>query len=136
MTEGPGPGMVDPRSATPLEKGKTEGKATEKKSFKDVLKSRPDNKDKDTEMGGVGPERRKVRQIRQKQKRQEKGQKQQSHLQNGCLPKTTENLTYEVTSHGIGNYIQHMKYHTLIGKFMGIWPSRNLSCFGSRLDGR
>ena len=28
-----------------------------------------------------------------------------------------------MTSPNIGNYIQNMKDHTLIGKFMGIWPS-------------
>jgi hypothetical protein len=42
---------------------------------------------------------------------------------NGCHACTTENPRYEVTSSSIGNYIQHMKDHTLIGKFMGIWPS-------------
>ena len=37
---------------------------------------------------------------------------------------TLETPRYEVTSPNIGNYIQNMKDHTLIGKFMDIWPSK------------
>jgi hypothetical protein len=36
---------------------------------------------------------------------------------------TLEIPKYEVTSPNIGNYIQNMEDHPLIGKFMGIWPS-------------
>jgi hypothetical protein len=34
-----------------------------------------------------------------------------------------ENPRYEVTLPLVGDYIQYMKDHTVIGKFMGIWPS-------------
>jgi hypothetical protein len=44
-------------------------------------------------------------------------------LKNGCLAKTVENLRYEVTSPLVGDYIQYMTNHALIGKFMGIWPT-------------
>jgi hypothetical protein len=46
-----------------------------------------------------------------------------SKLYNGCLAKTKENPRYEVTSPNVGNHIQYMKDHTIIGKFMGIWIS-------------
>jgi hypothetical protein len=42
----------------------------------------------------------------------------------GCLAKTTENPRYEVTSSKIGRYIYYTKDHAVIGKFMGIWPSK------------
>jgi len=58
MTKGIGLAMADPRSATPLEKGKIEGKVAKKNSFKDVLKNRLDNKDKDSETGGVWPRKK------------------------------------------------------------------------------
>jgi hypothetical protein len=40
---------------------------------------------------------------------------------NGCHARMKDNPRYEFTSQSIGNYIQNMKYHALIGKFMGIW---------------
>jgi hypothetical protein len=43
-------------------------------------------------------------------------------LKNGCMAKTEENPRYEVTSPLVGDYIQYMKDHAVIGKFMGIWP--------------
>jgi hypothetical protein len=46
----------------------------------------------------------------------------EKQLVNGYLDRTNENPRYEVTSTCIGYYIQHMKYHALLGKFMGIWP--------------
>jgi hypothetical protein len=46
--------------------------------------------------------------------------KQKMRLKNGCVAKTGENAHYEVTSPRIWDYIQYMKQHTIIGKFMGI----------------
>jgi hypothetical protein len=34
-----------------------------------------------------------------------------------------KNLRYKVTSPLVGDYIQYMTDHALIGKFMGIWPT-------------
>jgi hypothetical protein len=65
----------------------------------------------------------KTRTILEEPDKEEKGQNQKKRLKNGCLPKTTENPKYKVTSNGIRHYIQRMKDHALIGKFMGIWPS-------------
>jgi hypothetical protein len=68
--------------------------------------------------------------------KEEKGQNQKKQLKNGCLPKTVENLKYEVTLNGIRNYIQMMKYHALIGKFMGIWPLEKSLHIGLKQDGK
>jgi hypothetical protein len=46
-------------------------------------------------------------------------------LKNGCLAKMVENPSYEVTSPLVGDYIQYMKDHAVIGKFVGIWHSKN-----------
>jgi hypothetical protein len=56
--------------------------------------------------------------------------KKEKWMRNGCLAKTVENPRYEATSPLIDSYIQHMKYHALIEKFMGIWPSKKDLCFG------
>jgi hypothetical protein len=42
------------------------------------------------------------------------------------MDKTEENLRYEATSSLVGDYIQYMKDHAVIGKIMGIWPSDSL----------
>jgi hypothetical protein len=47
---------------------------------------------------------------------------QKNRLQNGRLAKTGEKPKYEDTSVEIGNYIQWIKDHSLIGRLMGIWP--------------
>jgi len=36
--------------------------------------------------------------------------------------KEIENPKYEVIFAKVANYIQYMKYHEVIGKFMDIWP--------------
>jgi hypothetical protein len=50
--------------------------------------------------------------------------KDDKKLCNGCLDKMVENSRYEVNLPLLGDYIQYMKDHTVIGKFMGIWPSK------------
>jgi len=50
--------------------------------------------------------------------------KADNKLRNGSLKKIVENLRYEVTSPMVGDYIQYMKDHIVIGNFMGIWPSK------------
>jgi hypothetical protein len=40
-------------------------------------------------------------------------------LKNRCLAKTTINLRNEITSNEFGKYIQYMKDHAIMGKFMG-----------------
>jgi hypothetical protein len=44
-------------------------------------------------------------------------------MKNSCLDRMNVNPRYKVTSTSIGDYIQHMKDHALIRKFMGICPS-------------
>jgi hypothetical protein len=58
-----------------------------------------DDKDRPAKQQSLGSERTKV---------------------NGCHACTSKTLRYEVPSSNIGNYIQNMKDHALIGKFMGI----------------
>lgn len=39
-----------------------------------------------------------------------------------CIPKINTIPKYETRSTKTGHNIQHMRYHTVIGKFMGIYP--------------
>lgn len=43
-------------------------------------------------------------------------------MQERCLPKEVKDLKYEVKLDKIKRYIQHIKHHTLICNFIGIWP--------------
>jgi hypothetical protein len=45
-------------------------------------------------------------------------------LRNGCLEKMVENLRYEVTSPLVGDYIQYMKDHIVIGNSWGFGPRK------------
>jgi hypothetical protein len=52
--------------------------------------------------------------------------RQGSRLKNGFLAKAKENPRYRITSPQIRDYIQFMKDHAIICKFMGICPSKKL----------
>jgi hypothetical protein len=70
-------------------------------------------------MGGVGIA------IVDETKPSKEHQNQNSKIPNGvgrCIPKPTKILKYEITSNKIGQYIQYMRDHAIIDKFMGIWP--------------
>ena len=43
-----------------------------------------------------------------------------------CKPIVTERTKIELPSHRINGRIQFMKDHTLIGKFIGIWPTEKV----------
>jgi hypothetical protein len=46
------------------------------------------------------------------------------HLKpNHCIPKVAKTPVYEIFSLKLGGYVQHMKYHALIGKFLGLFPN-------------
>lgn len=72
---------------------------------------------KDTKMGGIGKDG-KDRPVEQQSPGSDRTKV------NNCHARTSETPRYEVTSSHIGNYIQNMKDHSLIGKFMGICPSK------------
>jgi hypothetical protein len=88
-----------PRTPKNSRKGSVEGKMEEKKSFKDIVKSRPESKGEDDEMGGLNIGQNKIGQkILIEPDKEEKGQNKKKWLRNGCLPKSTENPKYKVTS--------------------------------------
>jgi len=84
-------------------------------AFKDEVLGKAEKQTKDIEMGGVG-------------KGTNEGTTEPKNVGsdkckvNGFHAKSKENPRCEVTSPSIGNYIQCIKYHALIRKFMGIWP--------------
>jgi hypothetical protein len=39
------------------------------------------------------------------------------------IQKMKKNPTYKITFMRIRDYVQHMQYHAIRGKFMGIWPT-------------
>jgi hypothetical protein len=108
--------MSYPRIGKALKEGSS--RAT-RKSFKEVVKGTPKVRGKDVEMGGVCNGQT---ETRDKDGKETNLYRQKNQLQNNYLAKTSENPKYKVTSTEIGNYIQWMRDHALIRKFMGIWP--------------
>ena len=41
-----------------------------------------------------------------------------------CIPKATERTKIDLPSHRINGRIQYMRDHALIGKFLGLWPTK------------
>jgi hypothetical protein len=39
-----------------------------------------------------------------------------------CIPQMDKTLRYLISSTGVGEHTQFMREHTLIGKFLGLWP--------------
>jgi hypothetical protein len=92
-----------------------------KKSFKDAVNGGNNKPPDDISMEGTVQSKKIPDQPANETGTSNKPNKK---LKNGCLAKMVENLRYEVTSPLVGDYIQYMKDHAVIGKFMGIWPSK------------
>jgi hypothetical protein len=40
-----------------------------------------------------------------------------------CIPQAPITPRYVIRSYSMGDHTQYMKYHVLIGNFLGLWPS-------------
>jgi hypothetical protein len=90
------------------------------KSFKEAVDGGKSKSPNDILMEETGGSKQKPDQTTSEAGTSKKSNKK---LTNGCLAKTMENPRYKVTSLLVGDYIQYMTDHALIGKFMVTWPT-------------
>jgi hypothetical protein len=52
-----------------------------------------------------------------------------------CIPQAPTTPKYVIKSTRVGEHTQFMKDHALIGKFLGLWPSKKTSHDGLKTGG-